>query len=66
MEVDGGGERVLGIIDEENVNIGSTPKWQPQPHGIAVATGKFAPSKERSERCGKQIAQWRDRLADDY
>jgi hypothetical protein len=48
------------------VNIGSLPTWQRQRRPIAVATGRFAPSEERSERCGKQIAQWRDRLADDY
>jgi hypothetical protein len=66
MDVDGDDEQVLGVIDEEDVNIGSPPTWQRQRRPIAVATGRFAPSEERSRRCGKQIEYWRDRLADDH
>lgn len=65
MDVDGGGERVLAVIDEEDVNIGSTPAWLRTPREVAAATRKFAPRAQQSERCGKRLAGARDRFAGD-
>jgi WD40-like Beta Propeller Repeat len=65
MGVDGGSERVLAVIDEEDVNIGSVPAWQREPRDIAAATGRFAPSPQRSARCGQRFEEARARVAGD-
>jgi hypothetical protein len=65
MDLDGTGEQVLAVVDEEDVNIGSVPTWQRQPRRVADASGPYAPPQERAARCGEAIERWRDRLAGD-
>jgi Tol biopolymer transport system component len=43
---DGTDERLVALTDEEDINIGSYPVWQPSKAPLVAATGAFAPRKE--------------------
>jgi Tol biopolymer transport system component len=43
---DGTDERFIAVTDEEDINIGSYPVWQPVKTSVAPATGAMAPRKQ--------------------
>ena len=42
----GSRERVIGVTDEEDLNIGSYPAWQPRRAAVRAAVAPFAPRPE--------------------
>ena len=53
-------ERVLAALDEQEVNAGSVPTWQPRAAAIEPAAGRFAPRPH--DGCAEALAALRDRL----
>ena len=47
--------RLVGVVDEEDVNIGSYPVVQLEPASLASATGNFAPPKPASDNCLERL-----------
>ena len=45
------GSRLVGVVDEEDVNIGSYPVRQLHPAALAAATGRFAPPAGAGDEC---------------
>jgi dipeptidyl aminopeptidase/acylaminoacyl peptidase len=59
---DGTRERVVAVTDEEDVNIGSLPAWQPVRAPLAAAAAPFAPRADGG-RCLRLLRRLRSRLA---
>ena len=58
---DGARERLVAITDEEDLNIGSHPVWQPTARPIRPATGEFSPAG-RTPDCLEQLVRLRERF----
>jgi dipeptidyl aminopeptidase/acylaminoacyl peptidase len=58
---DGTRERLVGVTDEEDVNIGSLPAWQPVRAPLVPAAAPFAPRADGG-RCVRLLAGLRSRL----
>lgn len=59
---DGTDERLIAVTDEEDINIGSYPVWQPAKAPLVPATGAFAPRKE-FDFCIRRLNGLRMRLS---
>ena len=58
---DGTRERVVAVTDEEDVNIGSLPAWQPARAPLVAAAAPFAPRADGG-RCLRLLRRVRSRL----
>ena len=58
---DGAGERLVGVTDEEDVNIGSLPAWQPVRAPLVQAAAPFKPRIDGG-RCIRLLAEVRSRI----
>ena len=58
---DGTRARLVGVTDEEDVNIGSLPAWQPAPAPLVQAAAPFTPQKDDG-RCVRLLAGLRSQL----
>jgi hypothetical protein len=54
---DGSGSRLVGVTDEEDVNIGSFPVRQPSAAQLTPAVGAFAPDPSAQDECLRRLAQ---------
>lgn len=59
---DGTDERLVAVTDEEDINIGSYPVWQPAKAPLVPATGAIAPRKE-FDFCVRRLDGLRMRLS---
>jgi len=59
---EGTDERLVAVTDEEDVNIGSYPVWQPAGAKLVPATGAMAPRKE-FDFCIRRLDGLRQRLS---
>jgi Tol biopolymer transport system component len=59
---DGTDERLVAVTDEEDINIGSYPVWQPAKAPLEPATGAMAPRKE-FDFCIRRLDGLRMRLS---
>jgi Tol biopolymer transport system component len=59
---DGTDERLVAVTDEEDINIGSYPVWQPTKALLMPATGAMAPRKE-FDFCVRRFDSLRTRLS---
>jgi Tol biopolymer transport system component len=59
---DGTDERLVAVTDEEDINIGSYPVWQPTKAPLEPATGAMAPRKE-FDFCSRRLDGLRMRLS---
>jgi dipeptidyl aminopeptidase/acylaminoacyl peptidase len=55
-------ERLVAVTDEEDINIGSYPVWQPGKAPLVPATGAIAPRKE-FDFCIRRLDNLRMRLS---
>ena len=58
---DGTRERLVGVTDEEDVNIGSLPAWQPVRAPLVQAAAPFKPRIDGG-RCIRLLAEVRSRI----
>jgi hypothetical protein len=58
---DGTHERVVGVTDEEDVNIGSFPAWQPVGAPLVQAAAPFTPPRDGG-RCVRQLRRLQSRI----
>jgi Tol biopolymer transport system component len=59
---DGTDKRLVAVTDEEDINIGSYPVWQPAKAPLEPATGAMAPRKE-FDFCVRRLDSLRKRLS---
>jgi hypothetical protein len=58
---DGTHDRVVGVTDEEDVNIGSFPAWQPVRAPLVQAAAPFTPPRDGG-RCIRLLRRLRSRI----
>ena len=59
---DGPDERLVAVTDEEDINLGSYPVWQPASAKLVPATGAMAPRKQ-FDFCLRRLEALRQKLS---